>query len=159
MTHPTAPPSATGGGNGEAWWLLESPEFALVAGGLTPPDLSSSTGSLWRLEYSDSRQTVQLVADKGGGLFSELAAASPEVGTMTIDGVEVTLRQHPGRPQEGIAPSVGADWVDGDVFLSFGGAGLAEDGLRALLSQVRRSTPAEWSATASTVEQAPSPGP
>lgn len=145
VDHPAGPPSAAGGGSGESWWLLDAPSFALVGGGPTPAEISTSTGSLWRLEYSDSRLTVQLVADRAGGLFSQLSAASPEVGKVTLDGdVEATLRQHPGRPQEGIAPSVGAEWTDNDVFVSFGGAGLSEEQLRKLLAQVRRVTKQEW---------------
>jgi len=164
VDHPAPPPSAAGEGDGESWWLLESPQFALVGGGATPAEVSSSTGSLWVLEYSDTQTTVRLVADRAGGLFSQLSAASPEVGRITIEDVEVILRQHPGRPEEGIAPSVGAEWTDDEVFVSFGGGGLSDTALRELLGQVRRVTRAEWEAAAATLppqaaEEGPPPSP
>lgn len=152
VDHPAAPPSAAGQGSGESWWLLDSAEFKLVTGELTPEELANTTGSLWMLEYSNSTQSLRLVADRAGGLFSQLAAASPEVGRATIDGgVEAVLRQHPGRPEEGIAPSVGAEWTDNDVFVTFGGSGLTEPALRQLLSGIRRATRTEWDAAVATV--------
>lgn len=152
VDHPAAPPDAAGQGDGESWWLLEAPGFELVAGEATPAEISASTGSLWMLEYSGpGGQSIRLVADRAGGLFSQLSTASPELGRVALqEGVEATLRQHPGRPEEGIAPSVGAEWVDDDVFVSFGGPGLTEEVLRALLGQVRRATKAEWDALAAT---------
>ncbi|HUR48480.1 MAG TPA: hypothetical protein VMY88_02975 [Acidimicrobiales bacterium] len=155
MDHPAGPPSAAGEGGGESWWLLQAPGYVPVGGGPTPEEISNTTGSLWMIEYSDTHQTVRLVADRAGGLFSQLSAASPEIGKVTVDGVEATLRQHPGRPEEGIAPSVGAEWTDNGVFVSFGGAGLSEEGLRALLAQVHRVTSAEWEKAAAAIPPPP----
>ena len=108
------------------------------------------------LEYSNGPQNIRLVADRAGGLFSQLSEASPALSTTTIDGdVEVTLRQHPGRPEEGIAPSVGAEWEDNGVFVSFGGPGLDEATLRDHLSRVRRATRSEWQAVAATLPPPP----
>ena len=129
-----------------SWWLFESPGFELVDGGLTPSDVAGSTGSLWMLEYSNGTQTIQLVADQAGGLLAGLATASPAVGEATVDGVAATLRQHPGRPEEGVPPSIGADWTDRGVFVSFGGPGLSEADLRGHLSRVHRATRSEWEA-------------
>ncbi len=157
VDHPAAPASAAGEGSGESWWLLESPGYSLASGELTPEELSNTTGSLWMLEYSNGSQTLRLVADRAGGLFSQLSAASPELGRTTLDGeVEVILRQHPGRPEDGIAPSVGAEWTDNGVFVTFGGPGLTEPSLRDLLAQVRRATRAKWEAVVAT---APPPTP
>ena len=156
VDHPAAPPDAAGEGDGQSWWLLESPGFELVSGGATPEEISKTTGSLWMLEYSDGALTIRLVADRAGGLFSQLSAASPEIGRTTIDGdVEVILRQHPGRPEEGIAPSVGAEWTDDEVFVSFGGAGLTEPALRDHLSRLRRVTREEWEAATATLPPQP----
>lgn len=135
------------------WWVYEGPDFTLASGGLTPSDISNSTGSLWRLEYTTASQTIQLTADRADSLFAELSEASPAVGTATVDGLEATLRQHPGSPENGIPPSVGAEWVDGNFFLSFGGPGLTEEELRGHLSHVRRVTRAEWEAAVAAVEQ------
>ena len=147
--HPAAPPNAAGEGDGESWWLLDAPGFAPVSGGATPEEISNTTGSLWLLEYSNGPQNLRLVADRAGGLFSQLSQASPELGTTTIDGdIEVTLRQHPGRPEEGIAPSVGAEWTDNEVFISFGGPGLTEPEVRDHLTRLRRVTREEWQAAA-----------
>lgn len=161
--HPAAPPNAAGEGDGESWWLLDSPGYELVSGGATPEEISNTTGSLWMLEYSNGSQSVRLVADRAGGLFSQLSEASPEVGSTTIDGdVDVTLRQHPGRPEEGIAPSIGAEWTDNGVFVSFGGPGLDEPGLRDHLSRLRRVTPDEWEAATAALPppaEPTSPGP
>lgn len=108
------------------------------------------------LEYSNGNQNIRLVADRAGGLFSQLSAASPEIGKVTLEGgVEATLRQHPGRPEEGIAPSAGAEWIDDDVFVSFGGAGLAEPALRELLAQVQRVTREEWQAATAALPPQP----
>lgn len=96
------------------------------------------------LEYAGPTTTVRLVADQEGGLFSKLSAASPEVGRATVDGVPVILRQHPGRPEENVAPSVGAEWTANGVFVSFGGPGLTDADLRDLLGDVERVTRAKW---------------
>lgn len=156
VDHPAAPPDAAGEGDGESWWLLESPGYELVGGGATPEEISNTTGSLWMLDYSNGPLNLRLVADRAGGLFSQLSAASPEVGAATIDGdVEATLRQHPGRPEEGIAPSVGAEWTDDGVFVSFGGPGLDEPALREHLSRLRRVTQEEWEAATAALPAEP----
>lgn len=163
VDHPAPPPSAAGEGDGESWWLLEAPGYTAAGGGATPEEISNTTGSLWMLEYSAAGESVRLVADRAGGLFSKLSAASPEVGKFDLDGVEATLRQHPGRPEEGIGPSVGAEWTDDGVFVSFGGPGLSDESLRGLLGQVRRVTREEWEAVAATlpppVDEPAPPGP
>lgn len=163
VDHPAPPPSAAGEGIGESWWLLEAPGYVAVSGEATPEEISDTTGSLWMLEYAKESQSVRLVADRAGGLFSQLSGASPEVGKFDLDGVAATLRQHPGRPEEGIAPSVGAEWIDNGVFVSFGGPGLTEEALRELLLQVRRVTRQEWEAAVATVPPPPNeatpPGP
>lgn len=155
VDHPAAPPSAAGEGDGESWWLLDAAGYEPVSGGATPEEISNTTGSLWMLEYSNTELSVRLVADRAGGLFSQLSAASPEVGRVDLDGVEAILRQHPGRPEEGIAPSVGAEWTDNGVFVSFGGAGLPEETLRELLGNLRRVTKAEWEAAAAALPPQP----
>lgn len=161
VDHPAPPPSAAGEGSGESWWLLEAPGYTAVNGGATPAEISNTTGSLWMLEYSKGDQSVRLVADRAGGLFSQLSAASPEIGKVDLDGIEATLRQHPGRPEEDIAPSVGAEWTDNGVFVSFGGPGLSDDALRELLGQIRRVSKPEWEAAAATLpppaEETPPP--
>ena len=147
VDHPAAEGDAPTGGE-PGWWLFEDPAYRLVGGGVTPADIGGSTGSLWRLEYSNGPRTIQLVADQAGGLFAELSAGSPEIGSTTVQGVTATLRQHPGRPQDGIAPSVGAEWTDGEVFISFGGPGLTEAETRDALTKIRRVTQAEWAEAA-----------
>lgn len=144
MNHPAPPEEEAAAAEGGAWFVLDRPDFRLVNGGLTPEEIAGQTGSLWMLEYTGPTHTVRLVADQEGGLFSELSAASPEVGKATVDGVEATLRQHPGRPEENVAPSVGAEWRVNGVFVSFGGAGLSEADLRDLLGNVQRVTRAKW---------------
>jgi hypothetical protein len=159
VDHPVGPPSAAGEGDGESWWLLEAPGFVPVSGGATPEEISNTTGSLWMLEYAKADQSVRLVADRAGGLFSQLSAASPEVGTFDLEGVQATLRQHPGRPEEGIAPSVGAEWTDNGVFVSFGGPGITQEALHELLAQVRRVTRAEWDEVAAAIPPPPESDP
>ena len=157
VDHPASEQDAPTGGE-VGWWLFEDPAFQLTGGGVTPPDIGGSTGSLWRLEYSNGPRNVQLVADQAGGLFAELSAGSPEIGSTTVEGLTITLRQHPGRPEDGIAPSVGAEWTDGEVFISFGGPGLTEAELRDYLTKIRRVTQAEWAEAAAGLEgQTPRP--
>lgn len=126
------------------WWLYEGPDYELVDGGATPDDISGSTGSLWRLGYSNSTTTIQLAGDRADSLFAQLSGGSPQIGTATVDGVEAILRQHPGSPDDGIPPSVGAEWIDGDVFVSLSGGGLTEEQLRGLLNDITRVSRAEW---------------
>ncbi|MBW3537799.1 MAG: hypothetical protein KY395_08590 [Actinobacteria bacterium] len=141
-----SPQNEVGADGQGGWWLYEGPDYQLVEGGPTPADISQSTGSLWRLEYSNSTSTIQLAADRANSLFAQLSAGSPQIGTATVDGIEAVLRQHPGSPDDGIPPSVGAEWIDGDVFVSFSGGGLTEGQMRGLLSHVRRVTHSEWEA-------------
>lgn len=139
-------PNQVGDDQQGGWWVYEGPDYELVGGGATPDDIAGSTGSLWRLEYSNSRQTIQLTADRADSLFSQLSAGSPQIGTATVDGVEAVLRQHPGSSEDGIPPSVGAEWIDGEVFVSLSGGGLTEEQLRELLGHVRRVPRTEWEA-------------
>ena len=142
---------------------MDAPGYELVAGGTTAEEISNTTGSLWMLEYSNGPQNVRLVADRAGGLFSQLSVASPELGKARIEGdVEVTIRQHPGQPEEGIAPSAGAEWTENEVFVSVGGPGLTEAVLRELLAQIRRVSREEWEAAVATLPPPttePPPGP
>lgn len=144
VDHPAASEEEAAASEGESWWVLDRSDYRLVAGGVTPPEVAGQTGSLWMLEYAGPTHTVRLVADQDGGLFSELSAASPEVGKAAVDGVPVILREHPGRPAENVAPSVGAEWTVNGVFVSFGGQGLPEAELRDLLGDVQRVTRAKW---------------
>jgi hypothetical protein len=59
----------------------------------------------------------------------------------------VDVRQTGSGPD--IAPSVGAEWIDGDLFLVFGGGALSETELRVLLADVRRVTREDWDAATS----------
>jgi hypothetical protein len=136
--------SANGG-----WWLLDAPEFSLAAGGLADEAIAESTGQRWILEYSNGVRTFQLSAWDSGSDFVVEVQQDPEVGSTELDGFKVTLRQASGMPSKDIAPSVGAEWIDGDLFLVFGGGALSETELRVLLADVRRVTREDWDAATS----------
>ena len=129
-----------------AWWLLEAAGFSLSDGGLVDQAIADSTGHLWRLEYTDSRQTLQLAAHRADSGIVEMTQRHPEVGSATLGELAVTLRRGPGVPDDDIPPSVGAEWMVGDVFLTFGGGNLTEADLRQHLSGLRQVPRAEWDA-------------
>jgi hypothetical protein len=138
--------SADGG-----WWLLDAPEFSLVDGGLADAAIAESTGQRWILEYSNGVKTLQLQGWDSESNFVSLAQHEPEVGSEQIAGFDAVLRQGPGVPSKDIAPSVGAMWTDGDVFVVFGGGALTEKELRGFLDGLRRVSRDDWEAAAASV--------
>jgi hypothetical protein len=138
--------SADGG-----WWLLDASEFSVVDGGLADEAIADATGQRWTLEYSNGVQTLQLSAWDSGSDFVSLVQQDPEVGSAQIAGFNATLRQAPGVPSKDIAPSVGAEWTDGDVFVAFGGGALSESELRGFLGDLRRVSRDDWETAATRV--------
>lgn len=138
--------SADGG-----WWLLDAPEFNLVDGGLADAAIAESTGQRWVLEYSNGLKTLQLQGWDSESEFVSLAQEDLEVGSDHIAGFDAVLRQGPGIPSKDIAPSVGAMWTDGDVFIVFGGGALTEKELRGFLGDLRRVSRDDWEAAATTI--------
>jgi hypothetical protein len=128
------------------WWLLEAPDFGVTDGGPADEGIVESTGQRWLLEYSNGVQTLQLSAWELGSDFISAVQQDPKVGSAELDGFKATLRQAPGLPSDGIAPSVGAEWIDGEVLVVLGGGALSEAELRAFLSNVRRVDRADWDA-------------
>jgi hypothetical protein len=128
------------------WWLLEAPDFTLTGGGPADEAIAESTGQRWLLEYSNGVQTLQLSAWDLDSDFMSGVQQDPKVGSAELDGFEATLRQAPGLPSDDIAPSVGAEWVDGEVLVVLGGGALSEAELRAFLSNVRGVDRADWGA-------------
>lgn len=134
-----------------AWWLVEVPGYYLAAGGHVPTRVRTGTGHLWTLEYTDSRQTLQLSALARGN-SADIRRDLPPVASATVGGLTATLTLHPGVPDDQIPKSVGAHWQDGETLISFGGGGLTEAELREHLAHVRRATRAEWEAAVAAVE-------
>ncbi|HWC11621.1 MAG TPA: hypothetical protein VG455_10390 [Acidimicrobiales bacterium] len=128
---------------------METSDFTLVDGGLVDPTIADSTGHLWTLEYSNGRQMVQLRASEATSDFVKIVRRAPEVGPAKIAGIAVTLRRGEGEPSDNIPPSVGAEWMDGDVFMTFGGGALTEVTVRKLLPDLRRVSRTEWEAAVS----------
>jgi hypothetical protein len=136
---------------GGGWWLLDSSEFTLVGGGLADEAIAESTGQRWVLEYSNGVKTLELQAWDSGSNFVSLVQQDPEVGSAQVAGFDAILRQGPGIPSKDIAPSVGAEWTDGDVFVVFGGGALSETEIRGLLGDLRRVSEDEWEIAAARV--------
>lgn len=137
------------------WWLLEAAGFTLSDGGPVDRAIANSTGHLWTLEYSNSRQTLQLAAHRANSSFVEMMRRNPEVGSATLGEFAVTLRHGPGVPDDDIPPSVGAEWMVGDVFITFGGGGLTEADVRQHLSNLCQVSRVEWDTA---VRSGPAPG-
>lgn len=141
---------------GDAWWLVQDPEFHLVDGEVRDQASRERIGQVWLVEYSNGVQTVQLQAWDVGSEGASMARRSPEVGSATVETFDVTLRRHPGVPDDDIAPSVGAHWADGDLLIVLGGGALSDDEVQELLDSTHRVSQDEWAAAVAAIPVPPS---
>ncbi len=119
--------------------MLEAPGFLLVDGGVADGSRADSSGERWALEYSNGPQTLQFQAYAEGSTYGSIVRALPTTGSITIDGVEATIRSGPGE-----AAGAAAEWSEGGLIVTFGGGPLSEAELREFVTQVRRVSRADW---------------
>jgi hypothetical protein len=131
--------SAPGAGK-EAWWVLRAPDFRLVAGGRHPTDRG------WSLEYSNGPTTLQITAfEQQIAPTDRILGDTQVVGQATAEGFELTLRRSTGIPEDGIPPSLSAEWTDQGVLMLFGST-KDEAALRSRIAQLSKVDRTRWDA-------------